>query len=51
MNIQQRIKFYYKNSRGDSTKLFRETLRISNEIGMDKALSILVCYVTEKRLA
>ena len=35
MNMQldclQRIKNCYENSRGDSTELFREILRISNE--------------------
>ena len=33
-NNFQRIKTYYENSRGDSTELFREILRVSNEIGM-----------------
>jgi len=50
MNIPQRIKFYYENSRGDSTELFREILRASNEIGIDEALSILEHCVIEKRL-
>ena len=51
MNNLQRIKFFYENSRGDSTELFREILRISNEIGLDEALSILERCVIQKRLA
>ena len=51
MNIPQRIKSYYENSRNDSAELFREILRVSNEIGMGEALSILERCVIEKRLA
>ena len=51
MNNSQRIKYHYENARGDSTELFREILRVSNEIGMDEALSILERCVIEKRLA
>ena len=51
LNNSQRIKIQYENSHGDSTELFQEILRISEEIGLDKALSILECCVTEKRLA
>jgi hypothetical protein len=51
MNNLQLIKYIYENSHGDSTKLFREILRVSNEIGMDEALSMLERCVIEKRLA
>jgi len=51
MNFPQRIKFYYENSRGDSTELFREILRVSDKIGLNEALSILERCVIEKRLA
>lgn len=51
MSNFQRIKFYYENSRGDSTGLFHEVLRASNKIGIDAALSILEGCVIEKRLA
>ena len=51
MNYLQRIKTCYENSRGDSTNLFGEILRVSKEIGMDEALSILEGCVIEKRLA
>jgi hypothetical protein len=51
MNNYQRIKHQYENSRGDSTRLFEEILQISEEIGMDAALSLLERCVTEKRLA
>jgi hypothetical protein len=51
MNNPQRIKTYFENSHGDSTELFQEILRVSNEIGLDGALSILERYVTEKRIA
>jgi tRNA(adenine34) deaminase len=51
MNFLQRIKTCYENSCGDSTELFREILRVSKEIGMDEALSILEYCVIEKRLA
>ena len=51
MNNYQRIKMQYENSRGDSTELFREILCVSEEIGLDEALSILERCVTEKRLA
>jgi len=54
MNVQinnfQRIKTYYENSRGDSIELFREILRVSDDIGFDEALSILERCVIEKRL-
>jgi hypothetical protein len=50
LNNYQRIKTQYENSRGDSTELFREILRASNEIGLDEALSILERCVTEKRI-
>jgi hypothetical protein len=51
LNIPQRIKFYYENARGDSTELFREILRVSDEIGLDEALAILEQCVIERRLA
>jgi len=51
MNHYLRIKTQYENARGDSTELFREILRVSNEIGLDEALSILERCVIEKRLA
>ena len=51
MNNPQRIKFYYENARGVSTRLFQEILHVSKEIGLDEALSILERCVTEKRLA
>ena len=51
MNNYQCIKTYYENSHGDSTELFREILCVSEEIGLDEALSILERCVTEKRLA
>ena len=51
MDILQRIKTCYENSRGDSTKLFQEILHVSKEIGLDEALSILERCVIEKRLA
>ena len=50
MNNFKRIKTCYENSRGDSTDLFKEILQISNEIGLDEALSILERCVIEKRL-
>ena len=51
MNHSQRIKYFYENSRGDSTELFREILQVSKGIGLDEALSILEYCVLEKRLA
>jgi hypothetical protein len=51
LNNTQRIKAQYENSRGDSTELFHEILRVSKEIGLDETLSILERCVTEKRLA
>lgn len=51
LDYLERIKNCYENSRGDSTELFREILRISNEIGLDETLSILEHCVTQKRLA
>ena len=51
MNTPQRIKYYYENSRGDATELFREILRASDEIGLDEALAILEQCVIERRLA
>jgi tRNA(adenine34) deaminase len=50
-NYYKRIKHQYNNFRGDSTKLFKEILRASNEIGMDEALAYLEQCVIEKRLA
>ena len=50
-NNSQRIKACYENSGGDSTELFREILRVSKEIGLAEALSILERCVIEKRLA
>ena len=47
----QRIKHFYENLRGDSTELFREILRVSDEIGLDEALSLLERCVIEKRVA
>jgi hypothetical protein len=47
----QSIKTQYENSRGDSTALFQEILRVSKEIGLYPALSILERCVTEKRMA
>lgn len=51
LDYYQRIKRQYNNSQGDSTELFTEILRASNEIGLDKALAYLEQCVTEKRLA
>ena len=51
MNNSQLIITRYENSHGDSTELFQEILCVSEEVGLDKALSILECCVTEKRLA
>ena len=51
MNNYQHIKYQYENSQGDSAALFQEILRVSKEIGLDEALSILERCVTEKRLA
>jgi len=51
MDVLHRIKFSYENSCGDSTGLFREILHISDEIGLDEALSILERCVIDKRLA
>jgi hypothetical protein len=51
LNYYQRIKRQYNNFQGDSTGLFNEILRISNEIGMDKALAYLEQCVVEKRSA
>ena len=51
MNNDQRLKTRYESARGDSTELFQEILRVSEEIGLDEALSILERCVTEKRLA
>jgi len=50
MNYFQHIKTQYEKSSGDSTDLFREILRVSKEIGLDEALSILERCVTEKRV-
>lgn len=47
----QRIKQQYKNLQGDSTELFNEILRASNEIGMDEALAYLGECAIEKRAA
>jgi tRNA(adenine34) deaminase len=47
----QRIKQKYDNLQGDSTELFGELMRISNETGMDDALAYLERCVIEKRLA
>jgi len=41
----------YNNLQGDSTELFDEIIRISNEIGMDEALAYLERCVTKKRLS
>jgi hypothetical protein len=46
----QRIKQQYNNFQSDSTELFNEILKVSNEIGMDKALAYLEQCVIEKRL-
>ena len=51
MNNLQSIKHYYENSHGDSMELFREILRVSDEIGLDEALSLLERCVIEKRVA
>ena len=51
LNYYQRIKQQYNNFQGDSTELFTEILRASNEIGIDKALAYLEQCVIEKRLA
>ena len=51
LNYYQRIKQQYNNLRGDSTDLFNEIIRISNEIGMDEALAYLEQCVTKKRLS
>jgi hypothetical protein len=50
-NYYQCIKQQYTNFQGDSTELFNEILRASNEIGIDKALAYLEQCVIEKRLA
>ncbi len=50
-NYYQRIKQQHDNLQGDSTELFGELIRTSNEIGMDKALACLERCVVEKRLA
>lgn len=50
-NYSQRIKEQYNNFQGDSTELFAEIMRVSNEIGMDEALAYLEQCVIEKRLA
>jgi hypothetical protein len=49
--FKERIEYYYENSQGDSTELFNEILRVSKEIGLGEALSILERCVTEKRIA
>jgi hypothetical protein len=51
MQDYQHIKQAYNNSRGDSTGLFNEILRASNEMGMDEALAYLEQCVIEKRSA
>jgi hypothetical protein len=51
LNHFQRIKKQYNNFQGDSTELFNEIMRISNEIGIDEALAFLEQCVIEKRLA
>jgi hypothetical protein len=51
VNYYKRIKYQYDCSQADSTRLFEEILRISEEIGIDEALSLLERCVTEKRLA
>jgi hypothetical protein len=50
-NYYLRIKHQYNDFRGDSTELFTEILRASNEIGMDAALAYLEQCVIEKRSA
>lgn len=45
------IKNIYQNSQGDSTKLFKEIIRVAGEIGLDKALAYLEECVIEKRKA
>ena len=47
----ERIKQQYENLQGDSTELFREILKASDEIGMDEALTYLSQCVIEKRSA
>ena len=51
LNHYQSIKQQYNNFQGDSTELFNEIMRISNEIGIDEALAYLEQCVIEKRLA
>jgi hypothetical protein len=50
-NYYQRIKHQYAHLQGDSTELFIEILKASNEIGMDEALAYLEQCVIEKRIA
>ncbi len=49
-NYTQRIKDQYLCSYPDSTRLFEEIIKISNDIGLDGALAILENCVIEKRL-
>ena len=51
LNYYQRIKQRYNNLQGDSTELFNEIMKISNEIGIDEALAYLEQCVIEKKLA
>jgi hypothetical protein len=50
-NYYLSIKQHYLNSQGDSTGLFEEILKASNQVGMDAALAYLAQCVTEKRRA
>jgi hypothetical protein len=52
MNIYyERIKNEYENSKGDSTALFTEIIRVANVIGLDEALALLEKCVIDKRKA
>ena len=51
LNYYGRIKQHYNNLQGDSTGLFNEIMKISNEIGVDEALAYLEQCVIEKRSA
>jgi len=51
LNYIQCIRDKYENSRGESTELFQEIICISEEIGLDAALSLLENCVIDKRLA
>ncbi len=51
LNCYQRIKQHYLSLQGDSTELFAEILKASEEIGFDEALAYLGQCAIEKRSA